>query len=165
VNVPSPSGPGIYGRGRLDFTGRSTEDTAKRSRSLNSGLANGCLAMVAITSMMLHNGTFGTTGAKMWLPGKAPTRVATIVIMGFTPEYFKLPGFLAPSANLKFEDVPIGIAAVGKAPVERWLRWVTLCGFYVIFVNMPDPSEPGTGQSLPCALPLSPGQLGFTGEH
>eukprot|EP00972_Heterocapsa_arctica_P017308 2557086-Heterocapsa_arctica.AAC.1 len=47
------------------------EDPAKRSRSLNSELANGRLAMVAILGMMSQNGTSGTTGPQMWLPGSA----------------------------------------------------------------------------------------------
>jgi len=46
-------------------------DTEARKRSLNAELANGRLAMVAIMGMMFQNGTFGTTGPEMWLPGGA----------------------------------------------------------------------------------------------
>ena len=50
-------------------------------------------------------------------------RVAMYAAMGFiTTEYFKFPGYLSPSAGLKFEDVPNGLAAIGKVPVEGWLR-------------------------------------------
>jgi hypothetical protein len=42
--------------------------------------------------------------------------------MGFiTPENSKCPGYLPPSAGLKFEDVPNGLAAIGRVPVEGWL--------------------------------------------
>ena len=34
------------------------------------------------------------------------------------PEYFKFPGYLAPSANLKFADVPNGVQAITKVPAE-----------------------------------------------
>jgi len=84
-------------------------------------------------------------------------RVAMFAAMGFiTPEYYKFPGYLSPSANLKFADVPNGLAAIGKVPVEGWLQWVALCGFYEICVNTPkDPSDPGN---------YGRGKLGFTGE-
>merc|ERR1719327_1697533 len=37
--------------------------------------------------------------------------------MGYiTPEYFKFPGFLSPSAGIRFEDVPSGLAALSKVP-------------------------------------------------
>merc|ERR550534_2213909 len=46
-------------------------DPEARKRSLNAELANGRLAMVAIMGMMFQDGTFGTTGPEMWLPGSA----------------------------------------------------------------------------------------------
>merc|ERR1719210_2477996 len=39
-------------------------------------------------------------------------RVAMYATMGYiAPEYFRFPGFLSPSAGLKFQDVPNGLAA------------------------------------------------------
>eukprot|EP00972_Heterocapsa_arctica_P106824 15735869-Heterocapsa_arctica.AAC.1 len=39
-------------------------------------------------------------------------RVTMYAAMGFiTPEYFKFPDYLSPSAGLKFEDVPSSPAA------------------------------------------------------
>ncbi len=71
-------------------------------------------------------------------------RVARYAAMGFiTPEYFKFPGYLSPSAGLKFEDVPSGLAAISKVPVEGWPQWVALCGLYEIVANKPNASEPG----------------------
>merc|ERR1719253_2458336 len=142
---------------------------------------------------MFQNGTFGTTGPEMWLPGsafenelgvQAPVgfwdpmgfckdgdvedfkrrretelkhgRVSMFAAMGYiTPEYFKFPGYLSPSAGLKFEDVPNGLGAIGKVPVEGWLQWVALCGFYEIVVNKPNESEPGN---------YGRGWLGITGS-
>jgi hypothetical protein len=46
------------------------------------------------------------------------------------PEYFMFLGYLSPSAGLRSEDVPNGLAAIGKVPVEGWLQWVVLCGFF-----------------------------------
>ena len=72
-------------------------------------------------------------------------RVAMFATMGYmVPEYFKFPGYLAPSANLKFADVPNGLAAITKVPAEGWLQWVALCGCYEFCVNTPvDPADPG----------------------
>ncbi|CAE7441153.1 FCPA, partial [Symbiodinium microadriaticum] len=72
-------------------------------------------------------------------------RVAMFATIGYmVPEYFKFPGYLAPSANLKFADVPNGLAAITKVPAEGWLQWVALCGCYEWVVNEPvDPAEPG----------------------
>eukprot|EP00435_Cladocopium_sp_Y103_P041172 s2316_g11.t1 len=72
-------------------------------------------------------------------------RVAMFATIGYmVPEYFKFPGYLAPSSNLKFADVPNGIAAITKVPAEGWLQWVALCGCYEFCVNTPvDPADPG----------------------
>jgi len=60
------------------------------------------------------------------------------------PEYYKIPGFLAPSANLKFADVPNGLKAIEKVPTEGWLQIIALAGFYELVVNQPqNPDEPG----------------------
>ncbi|CAJ1447257.1 unnamed protein product [Effrenium voratum] len=67
---------------------------------------------------------------------------ATIGYM--VPEYFKFPGYLAPSASLKFADVPNGIQAITKVPAEGWLQWVALCGSNELCVNQPvDAADPG----------------------
>ncbi|CAE8633405.1 unnamed protein product [Polarella glacialis] len=52
LGVPNGSGP--------------MSDTEGRKKKLNSELANGRLAMVAITGMVLQNGTVGTTEPSMW---------------------------------------------------------------------------------------------------
>jgi len=72
-------------------------------------------------------------------------RVAMFATIGYiVPEYFKFPGYLAPSSNLKFADVPNGLGAITKVPAEGWLQWVALCGCYELCVNQPvDPADPG----------------------
>merc|ERR1719422_1185827 len=65
--------------------------------------------------------------------------------MGYiTPEYYKFPGYLSPSAGLKFADVPNGLGAILKVPTEGWLQIIALGGFYELVVNQPqNPDEPG----------------------
>jgi len=84
-------------------------------------------------------------------------RVAMFATMGYiVPEYFKFPGFLSPSAGLKFADVPNGLKALEKVPTEGWLQIIALGGFYELVVNQPqNPNEPGN---------YGRGKFGFTGE-
>merc|ERR1711972_275642 len=82
-------------------------------------------------------------------------RVSMFACLGYmVPEYYKLPGFLAPSSSLKFADVPNGLAAIGKVPVEGWLQMTALGGFYELCVNVPT-DEPGN---------FGKGFLGITGK-
>jgi len=84
-------------------------------------------------------------------------RVAMFATMGYiVPEYFRFPGFLSPSAGLKFADVPNGLKALDKVPTEGWLQIIALGGFYELVVNQPqNPNEPGN---------YGRGKFGFTGE-
>ena len=52
-----------------------------------------------------------------------PRLLWSLATLGYlVPEYFKFPGYLSPSPGLKFADVPNGIAAVSKVPIEGWLQ-------------------------------------------
>jgi len=84
-------------------------------------------------------------------------RVAMFATMGYiVPEYFRFPGFLSPSAGLKFADMPNGLKALDKVPTEGWLQIIALGGFYELVVNQPqNPNEPGN---------YGRGKFGFTGE-
>merc|ERR1740121_149833 len=58
-------------------------------------------------------------------------RVSMWATMGYiAPEYFKWPGYLSPSAGLKFEDVPNGLAALSKVPLSGWLQIVLFAGYW-----------------------------------
>eukprot|EP00434_Breviolum_minutum_P042849 symbB.v1.2.038157.t2/scaffold5850.1/size23116/1 len=58
-------------------------------------------------------------------------RISMMATMGYiTPEVVgKLPGFLSPSAGLKFADIPNGLAAVSKVPVAGWAQIAAYFGF------------------------------------
>merc|ERR1719188_2331308 len=50
-------------------------------------------------------------------------RVSMLACLGYiVPEYFKWPGYLSPSAGIKFEDLPNGLGAVAKIPFAGWLQ-------------------------------------------
>merc|ERR1719479_860031 len=58
-------------------------------------------------------------------------RISMLATMGYiTPEITgKLPGFLSPSAGLKFADIPNGLAAISKVPAAGWGQIVAYCAF------------------------------------
>merc|ERR1712227_783959 len=50
-------------------------------------------------------------------------RICMLACVGYiVPEYFRWPGYLSPEQGIKFADVPHGIAAVSKVPIEGWLQ-------------------------------------------
>mmetsp|Transcript_53630 Transcript_53630/g.157884 ORF Transcript_53630/g.157884 Transcript_53630/m.157884 type:complete len:396 (-) Transcript_53630:208-1395(-) len=64
--------PGNYGAGNLGLGILGpVKDPAVRQRKLNAEIANGRLAMMAITGMMFQNGYLGSTGPEMWFPSSA----------------------------------------------------------------------------------------------
>ena len=58
-------------------------------------------------------------------------RISMLAAMGFmTPEITgKFPGYLSPSAGLKFADVPNGLAAISKVPALGWAQIIGYMGF------------------------------------
>merc|ERR1719490_299674 len=50
--------------------------------------------------------------------------------MGYIfPEYGKFPGYLSPSQDLKFADIPNGLAAISKVPTLGWVQVLCFAGF------------------------------------
>merc|ERR1712218_580498 len=58
-------------------------------------------------------------------------RICMLATMGYiTPEITgKFPGFLSPSEQLKFADVPNGLAAISKVPFTGWAQIIAYAGF------------------------------------
>merc|ERR1712159_385484 len=58
-------------------------------------------------------------------------RICMMATMGYiTPEITgKLPGYLSPSAGLKFADIPNGLAAISKVPTLGWAPIAAYFGF------------------------------------
>merc|ERR1719325_59604 len=58
-------------------------------------------------------------------------RICMLATMGYiTPEITgKFPGFLSPSENLKFADIPNGLGALSKVPFTGWVQMIAYAGF------------------------------------
>jgi hypothetical protein len=56
-------------------------------------------------------------------------RICMYATIGYmVPEYYKFPGYLSPSASLKFEDVPNGLGALSKLPLLGGAQIIAFCG-------------------------------------
>ena len=69
-------------------------------------------------------------------------RIAMLATMGYiTPEITgKFPGYLSPSAGLKFADIPNGLAAISKVPQAGWGQIL----LYMAYCEVSQTQEPGT---------------------
>ena len=52
----------------------------------------------------------------------------------------KFPGYLSPSMDIKFADVPNGLAAISKVPVAGWAQILA----YMSFCEISQKQDPGT---------------------
>merc|ERR1712223_622823 len=70
-------------------------------------------------------------------------RVCMLATIGYmVPEYVKLPGYLSPSMELKFEDVPNGLGALSKVPIAGWAQIFAFVGAIELGYNK-QTGEPG----------------------
>eukprot|EP00420_Gonyaulax_spinifera_P037159 CAMPEP_0197872548 /NCGR_PEP_ID=MMETSP1439-20131203/2632_1 /TAXON_ID=66791 /ORGANISM="Gonyaulax spinifera, Strain CCMP409" /LENGTH=175 /DNA_ID=CAMNT_0043491549 /DNA_START=1 /DNA_END=524 /DNA_ORIENTATION=- len=81
-------------------------------------------------------------------------RISMLATMGYiTPELTgKLPGYLSPSMDLKYADIPNGLGAISKVPLVGWLQILAYCA-YVEFSGMNSNGVDGTQGT--------PGDFGF----
>merc|ERR1719181_746253 len=69
-------------------------------------------------------------------------RVSMFACLGYiTPEYFKWPGYCAPSENLKFADIPNGLGAISKVPGAGWCQMFLFAGLLERGVFIYDPAR------------------------
>lgn len=60
-------------------------------------------------------------------------RIAMLACIGYiVPEFVRWPGYLSPSLDLKFSDVPNGLGALSIVPIAGWMQIVTFCAILEI---------------------------------
>eukprot|EP00933_Yihiella_yeosuensis_P080440 TRINITY_DN93854_c0_g1_i1.p1 TRINITY_DN93854_c0_g1~~TRINITY_DN93854_c0_g1_i1.p1 ORF type:complete len:455 (-),score=93.25 TRINITY_DN93854_c0_g1_i1:143-1507(-) len=69
-------------------------------------------------------------------------RICMLACTGYiVQEYFRWPGYLSPDKGIKFADMPSGIAAISKVPLEGWLQIGLFIGHYEGFFMRQDPNR------------------------
>jgi len=69
-------------------------------------------------------------------------RISMLACIGYiVPEYAKFPGYVSPSLGLKFADVPSGLGALSKVPIEGLLQIALFLGHYEGFFWRQDPAR------------------------
>jgi len=57
------------------------------------------------------------------------------------PEFFRWPGFISPSMNVEFDDIPNGLGACSKIPGLGWLQMVAFVGTVEVFNLQSEPRQ------------------------
>jgi len=71
-------------------------------------------------------------------------RISMAATLGMlTQQNYHFDGFLSPSAGLKFEDVPNGLAALDVVPLAGWVQMAVLIGAHEIVVKQVAGKGPG----------------------
>ena len=72
-------------------------------------------------------------------------RVCMVAVVGYiTQENIRLAGYISPSADLKFDDIPNGLAAIGAVPALGWLQIFIAAAFFELgLVNQDPDMAPG----------------------
>eukprot|EP00597_Dinobryon_sp_UTEXLB2267_P004251 CAMPEP_0170068740 /NCGR_PEP_ID=MMETSP0019_2-20121128/7633_1 /TAXON_ID=98059 /ORGANISM="Dinobryon sp., Strain UTEXLB2267" /LENGTH=182 /DNA_ID=CAMNT_0010276523 /DNA_START=127 /DNA_END=675 /DNA_ORIENTATION=- len=69
-------------------------------------------------------------------------RVSMLAVTGYVvQESVRFPGYISPSNDLKFSDVPNGIAALGSVPFLGWVQLILFVGWLETAVFKQDPSK------------------------
>lgn len=57
-------------------------------------------------------------------------------------EFFRFPGYISPSSELKFADIPNGLAATTKVPAVGWFQYTIFCGICDLWLMHQVPTNP-----------------------
>ena len=70
-------------------------------------------------------------------------RVSMLACTGYiVQEFFRFPGYISPSSELKFTDIPNGLAAATKVPAVGWFQYTIFCGICDLWLLHQVPTNP-----------------------
>jgi len=72
-------------------------------------------------------------------------RISMLATMGYmTPEFTgKFPGYLSPSQDLRFADIPNGLGAISKVPLAGWIQIFLYAAFCEVSAMRTRSDQPG----------------------
>eukprot|EP00434_Breviolum_minutum_P018422 symbB.v1.2.016255.t1/scaffold1233.1/size237523/17 len=70
-------------------------------------------------------------------------RVSMLACTGYiVQEFFRFPGYVSPSSEIKFADIPNGLAATTKVPAVGWFQYTVFCGICDLWLMHQVPTNP-----------------------
>ncbi|CAL1164581.1 unnamed protein product [Cladocopium goreaui] len=70
-------------------------------------------------------------------------RVSMLACTGYiVQEFFRFPGYISPSSEIKFADIPNGLAAATKVPAVGWFQYTVFCGICDLWLMHQVPTNP-----------------------
>ncbi len=71
-------------------------------------------------------------------------RIAMLATLGMlVQENYRYEGYLSPSSDLKFSDVPNGLGALDVVPIEGWVQIAVVIGIHEVLVKQRPGKKPG----------------------
>mmetsp|Transcript_4096 Transcript_4096/g.8049 ORF Transcript_4096/g.8049 Transcript_4096/m.8049 type:complete len:189 (-) Transcript_4096:109-675(-) len=71
-------------------------------------------------------------------------RIAMAATLGMlTQQTSRFDGFISPSHNLKFDDIPNGLGALKAVPLEGWVQIAVLIGLHEVIIKQRPGKAPG----------------------
>lgn len=71
-------------------------------------------------------------------------RIAMAATLGMlTQQTSRFDGFISPSQNLKFADIPNGLGALKAVPLEGWVQIAVLIGLHEVIIKERPGKAPG----------------------
>lgn len=71
-------------------------------------------------------------------------RIAMAATVGMlTQQTSRFSGFISPSQDLKFSDIPNGLAALKAVPIEGWVQMAVVIGIHEIVIKQREGKPPG----------------------
>mmetsp|Transcript_36986 Transcript_36986/g.45224 ORF Transcript_36986/g.45224 Transcript_36986/m.45224 type:complete len:213 (+) Transcript_36986:114-752(+) len=71
-------------------------------------------------------------------------RIAMAACVGqLVAQTSRFEGYISPSQNLKFSDIPNGLGALKAVPLEGWVQIIVLIGLHEVLVKQREGRKPG----------------------
>lgn len=71
-------------------------------------------------------------------------RIAMAATVGMlVAQTTRFEGYISPSQNLKFADIPNGLGALKAVPIEGWVQMIVVIGLHEVLVKQREGRKPG----------------------
>ena len=101
-----------------------------------------CMITLAISMTILMYDSISEYYTYVWLSFGAEACAASWDSGYIVQEFFRFPGYISPSSEIKFTDIPNGLAAATKVPAVGWFQYTVFCGICDLWLMHQVPTNP-----------------------